>query len=680
MFVYTLALFEAIENEDYEQCQHLLDGHELPPDLSSTNDDWTPLDLAVMINERISLLLIDRGARDSTKYFKDPSLRSKHLTGLLHKSKTERQHIDDIIKHNGGGNLKEVEKQVLYWNNRIRNLKKMKQTVDKATAPSPPRDVQVVIASGNSLTVRFFEPDSNNGAVITRYKVQWSKREQFAPEVGEFVICDVRNKEYTIPNLENGERYYIRVSAFNLKGFGPPRTSIPIYAVPSNWRDIKGIQPKYSGSTTQMFQIAAKMNALSQEFASNSSNTPMNSRRSLKKGITKFFGQGIKFHKVLKTGIYLSSILYSDEGRVLVTMDDNLPIIEVSDSHQSSLGNDFSWLSRVAITWENVQNMCDVSDNHTSSPAIQFRNKLLHAMLMLQEGTGHNDLGVVYHSSYKDSHGSVIFVFVQYIDDYKSFQGTHTKWSSIAKLKRKLAQNERESTSVDQLLRDLPSIIHYHTQCLHILPRGLYLGYLKARVSSSVSSMTIVTTSTLPNMLPYYKIRNNPNLSRVEWGWLNSLKETNTENQYNSEDQTSQSIQKCLLPSVEHFLEILGIPEEMKQTQIYTEEVVELNENVTFILLMPSSENVCTPPGSTDKFEGPYFSHIPISMFELLQLYTYQRPFIQKFTEVSAQLDLDILIAQKKRREAFSRAEGAAAKKENDELKAIHDVTLYNIT
>jgi hypothetical protein len=173
--------------------------------------------------------------------------------------------------------------------------------------------------------------------------------------------------------------------------------------------------------------------------------------------------------------------------------------------------------------------MCDVSDNHTSSPAIQFRNKLLHAMLMLQEGTGHNDLGVVYHSSYKDSHGSVIFVFVQYIDDYKSFQGTHTKWSSIAKLKRKLAQNERESTSVDQLLRDLPSIIHYHTQCLHILPRGLYLGYLKARVSSSVSSMTIVTTSTLPNMLPYYKIRNNPNLSRVEWGWLNSLKETNTE-------------------------------------------------------------------------------------------------------------------------------------------------------
>ena len=33
--------------------------------------------------------------------------------------------------------------------------------------------------------------------------VQWSRKEQFGPEVGEFVICDVRNKEYTIPGLEN---------------------------------------------------------------------------------------------------------------------------------------------------------------------------------------------------------------------------------------------------------------------------------------------------------------------------------------------------------------------------------------------------------------------------------------------------------------------------------------------
>ena len=44
----------------------------------------------------------------------------------------------------------------------------------------------------------------------------------------------------------------------------------------------------------------------------------------------------------------MSSIIYSDEGRVLVTMDDNLPVVEVSDSHPSSVNSsDFAWLAKV---------------------------------------------------------------------------------------------------------------------------------------------------------------------------------------------------------------------------------------------------------------------------------------------------------------------------------------------
>lgn len=50
---------------------------------------------------------------------------------------------------------------------------------------------------------------------------------------------------------------------------------------------------------------------------------------------------------------------------------------------------------------------------------------------------------------------------------------------------------------------------------------------------------------------------------------------------------------------------------------MYTEEVIELNENVTFLLIMPPPEQVCTPPGGIDQFEGPNFSHMPISTFEL---------------------------------------------------------------
>ena len=48
-------------------------------------------------------------------------------------------------------------------------------------------------------------------------------------------------------------------------------------------------------------------------------------------------------------GVYLGTVIYSTEGRILVTMDDNLPIIEVHDSHSSSVGTDYSWLTKVHI-------------------------------------------------------------------------------------------------------------------------------------------------------------------------------------------------------------------------------------------------------------------------------------------------------------------------------------------
>ena len=39
--------------------------------------------------------------------------------------------------------------------------------------------------------------------------------------------------------------------------------------------------------------------------------------------------------------------MYSDEERVLVTVDDNVPVLEVSDSNSTSIGSDFAWLAKV---------------------------------------------------------------------------------------------------------------------------------------------------------------------------------------------------------------------------------------------------------------------------------------------------------------------------------------------
>ena len=49
-----------------------------------------------------------------------------------------------------------------------------------------------------------------------------------------------------------------------------------------------------------------------------------------------------------RRGVYLASLVYTDDSKVLVTVDDQVPIVEVSDSHSSAIGVDFVWLAKVS--------------------------------------------------------------------------------------------------------------------------------------------------------------------------------------------------------------------------------------------------------------------------------------------------------------------------------------------
>lgn len=118
-----------------------------------------------------------------------------------------------------------------------------------------------------------------------------------------------------------------------------------------------------------------------------------------------------------RRGVYIASMVYSEETKILVTGEDILPIVEVSDSTSSSIGADFVWLANLACTWEHVQAMCDISDRYTSSPAVQFRNKLLHAVLDLQNALGITSLGLLHPVPYKDLHGAIVFVIIKYTMD-----------------------------------------------------------------------------------------------------------------------------------------------------------------------------------------------------------------------------------------------------------------------
>ena len=48
-------------------------------------------------------------------------------------------------------------------------------------------------------------------------------------------------------------------------------------------------------------------------------------------------------------GLYLALVYHSDDDRILVTTDDNIPIVEVGDEYnRGTLGADISWLNRVS--------------------------------------------------------------------------------------------------------------------------------------------------------------------------------------------------------------------------------------------------------------------------------------------------------------------------------------------
>lgn len=49
---------------------------------------------------------------------------------------------------------------------------------------------------------------------------------------------------------------------------------------------------------------------------------------------------------LLSRGLYLTSIFYRDDN-VLVTPEDQIPIVEVEDSYSSSLMQDFLWFTKV---------------------------------------------------------------------------------------------------------------------------------------------------------------------------------------------------------------------------------------------------------------------------------------------------------------------------------------------
>lgn len=119
----------------------------------------------------------------------------------------------------------------------------------------------------------------------------------------------------------------------------------------------------------------------------------------------------------------------------------------------------------------------------------------------------------------------------------------------------------------------------------------------------------------------------------------------------------------------------MEIPVETVNThRIYDLEVIELNNDVSFIMVCPPAEQACSVPGQKEILlqKGDLLS-LPIQAFEMIHLQTYHTSILNKYSKLSCVLELDVALAAHSHREAFSCTELQTAKERLTKLEDLQN-------
>ncbi|CAI5657985.1 unnamed protein product [Oreochromis niloticus] len=539
-------------------------------------------------------------------------------------------------------------------------------------APEAPSMVRLSVSSSSTLTVTFQEPQCLNSTVVTKYRVEWSCLKDFSLLAGEVVLDNLQSLKCTISSLTTGRLYYVRVSAYNMKGWGPPASSLPPSAAPSNWRESDGREPRRRGHIEAMERLLQQVRATHTHYCCGDVSKLQNPSRkqSVSRSLKHLFNSSNKFVKTLKRGIYLAAVFYHKDS-LLVTAEEQIPIVEVDDSYSSSLMQDFLWFTKLSCMWEDVRWLRQsMSVSMSSSSTLQARHKMLTAAGQLQNLLGTHNLGRVHYEPIKDRHGNVLLVTIRDTESQHSlFSG---KWMQVTKLQsqRKSLSTPEEPYALDILIITIQDILAYQRRSTHRLAPGLYLGYLK--LSSSVDQIKVLVSQRTPNMLCHTRVRDNANVSREEWDWIQMLAAAGEKNRNEEDGQEAEPRAESHAPllyyelqtAIKSLLKLINLPlHQARHFRLYSQEVVELGHGISFLLLLPAADDVCSAPGQSNPYTPlSGFLHLPLQMFELVHFCTYKEKFISLYCRLSSVLDLDALITQQALREAITDGEVATAK------------------
>ncbi|CAO1419400.1 unnamed protein product [Diamesa serratosioi] len=696
------ALFAAVEHGHLDKVRTILESTDV--DINSVNSDGlSTLDVSVLSNNRsMTKLLLQHGALSGPQssdnlgnYLNslmfDAEQKVHDLAGLhenpIPQNYNTRASFSSIIgssSHSCTGT--ENDKQIGLWERRIKGLKRMILGWEQSRPPDPPFSFTIDVIGTSSVMIKILEPTDDS--ICTKFKVQWSSREDFSNIIGERLITEwntfqgTMGANFYINELIQGRRYYFRACSGNIKGFGPYKTSDPTSLIPSSWRDIDRREHRFTGRQRMLDELLTAVRLNRPDDASEIPDTSAQRRNPKKKTtIKQLFSAASKFQKNLRRGIYLACIMYYDD-KILVTNEDFLPVIEIDETYPSNFNNEYYWLMKVskheltyiylmfykffiiqflkiACTWDDVKLLrSDMEKNPTS--AIHFRTKLLGAVHQMQSALCISDLGQFYHKPLRDSHGTVVLCCIHNVKNPK-VSVLNSRWVPINKIQKKLTMQLEDSSMNEILLNSIQEQINYNQTSNVKLSRGLYLGYLK--MQSSFEHISLVVPTKTPNVLPHCKIRDNPHISAEEWSIIKSKEASNIPLHFDPLGAKPTEVQENFLESLtlssNRLFKYMNVTAENSLLhRLFDVEVIELNHDVSFLVICPPADSACAIPGQTDfLLKRTDLMCLPLIPFEMIHLRTYQHNIIQKYSRLSCIIELDVTVANQNHREAFSSSE-----------------------
>ncbi|CAF1205137.1 unnamed protein product [Rotaria sordida] len=726
-------IFQTVEDSDLFTTKQLLQANENL--VNSYNEyDWCPLDIAIMLNNIPMIqLLVEYGGEESTKIQPEECryqsvchqliiLSQQNIDETIKKSSSNKLTTDDVQLRRSSpsndtqqrhrriskGQQEQLQiQQQQFYQQRTLTLTQMKDNYEQAGIPDAPTNVRLMVTGSNSITVTYDEPHRSNGAMVIKYKIEWCTNENFDENSSSDGIIHsdiVKNcflREYVIRDLPIGQKCYVRVSAGNIRGFGPPAIANPPYCVPSSWREFsKTSRPNVCDLRFEeilnkirpekiIYERGGIGTALSNTYYTNngtfdgnespemsmSVNSMRTRRRSygnLRRNLRQLFQLYPRLAKTMKRGLYLVSVMLNGE-KILVTNEDVLPMVEVDENYGHNLLGDFQWFMKLTFVWDDLKTLRPDFERCSSATTFYLRMKLVQAAIELQTLEEINNLGRLHHTYIRDNDGNIAFIL---INDLSSNNSSDTrinncppnlKWISITKFYETTKETESltNNSSLQQITDKLPDMIDFYHASMRRLDSGLYVAYLK--MQNSVDCVRVMVNKYMPGSLPCTRIRSVANVSREEWEWLhkNSINHNNDETTIeNVHDENGLSLFKIQFQeAAKELCLMLNLPEtHFSNSRIYDAQVVEIRDDLSLIILMSTADevNILSTPSTSNQRHSisndclTPFMYLPVYIFEVLQHLSNNYRFISQYSRVSICLDFELICAQQSQREAFS--------------------------